>query len=299
MLLGRNAQVILGTYMFSWKMFRLVLHDPRLSMAAKVSEFQGISCALSLAEMQLTGGSELFKRDVCEMIGLLHGSTCSDARDRAYAILSLITDGKWFPVDYSITKEAVYCAAILASYVSAPRDWEAHPGSSSIVRQYTHFKLRTPQMRTLSVIGSVASALDVSYSALHTYFDMHPNIRSDTVIKLYATRRLDPHCDEMVIEYGYKENNVYDWCDQIEFTFRVHQGEQHETQQKTDCEVRVFWSPCDPRSTAETRQLHETLRFDDPCSFGKNHFFVSFRTFSALGAVLHEFARLKDKQFWT
>lgn len=231
------------------------------------------------------------------MVNYLHKSVCSDVRDRVYAVLALIPGGEEFPVDYTILIEELFTTVILSSYVRTPCNGTVYSSSRTNAHRFTHIITLDPRESTLGIIGRVASAFDISNSALSTHFTKHAGPASRAIFKVPAALRHFPQPGEFVNEHAYDVEDEYDWYERIEFTFRVRQGKHYSAQRTTDCEISVFWGPYHLGFMAGPRQFHKTLHLSDPCFFDATSFSVAFADFVAIASVVQEAARLAENPF--
>jgi hypothetical protein len=114
--------------------------------------------------------AEIASTSICGALGRFNNSQCFDFRGKVYALLGLVPDGQYFPVDYTVAKEELFCSVIFASYSStsrhagSPKDTE--PVAKILWHPLASFHLKKVDWLALENTKRVARAVDISYLTL-------------------------------------------------------------------------------------------------------------------------------------
>jgi hypothetical protein len=151
--------------------------------------------------------AKLSELSLCRVVSWWRVSLCSDIRDKVYAVLGLAPSGRWFPVDYSITKEELFCSVILASYSNAPADTSSSTDSRVIVPHPR--RCRNASACTLTEAYWVARALEISLNVLESYLATRTNLRDSTLITFEPSGHTAIETINDVVEHSYTKVRPY------------------------------------------------------------------------------------------
>jgi hypothetical protein len=122
-----------------------------------------------------------------------------------YAVLGLVKGGTQFPVNYSITKEELFCSVVFASHsIMLGGPWiENEAGTSPLVLSVPlgEFPVRRVDMDALVNISQVATALGVSFNRLAEYLATKPDLATGTFITLFVWDRLPDQSSAGTTDY--------------------------------------------------------------------------------------------------
>jgi hypothetical protein len=202
-ILARKVRLILGDHMFSWVLVKRIAMDrPFRNLTMKDYPTARIVYELSSRETP-----DYQSMPLCEIVCSFSQGICSDIRDRVYAVLALVPSGKWFPVDYSTTREQLFCSLVLASYNSTTTDatslTEARTITPLLPYPLDRFNLRNVTPRDLLNIVEVSASLCISYSTLADYLASKPDLRIHTLIRFRVTRQTTTILADNITEQSY------------------------------------------------------------------------------------------------
>jgi hypothetical protein len=156
---ARKACLIVGHHLVSWPLFRGIVSHPELY--TKLNRATNLVKAHAVKETNTS---------ICEALFKYRGGKCSDLRDKVYAILALVPGGRWFPVDYSVSLEELFCQVIMASYgsKSCPADRSSKNGASPgiLSDSPTYFNTRLANLNSLANMEYARTTLEVPFCAL-------------------------------------------------------------------------------------------------------------------------------------
>jgi hypothetical protein len=198
---AKEAWLILGSLRVSWQLIQNIVRYRdmyRIEILANP--------VLDIVDVLLTlVGRDYERQSICVTVGAFRQGMCSDSRDRVYAILGLFEGGGRFPVNYSITKEELFCSVVLASHsVMLGGKWvQDEVGTSPLVLSVPigEFPIRRVDMGALVNISQVATALGVSFDRLIEYLATKPDLATGTFITLFAWIRLPDQSSDGTTHY--------------------------------------------------------------------------------------------------
>jgi hypothetical protein len=145
--------------------------------------------------------AKLSEPSLCRVVSRWRFSQCSDIRDKVYAVLGLAPSGRWFPVDYSMTKEGLFCSVILASYSNTPADTSSSTDSRAIVPHPRGY--RNASAFALTEAYWVARALEISFNVLESYLATRTDLRDSTLITFEPSGHTAIDSTNDVVEHCY------------------------------------------------------------------------------------------------
>jgi hypothetical protein len=183
-LLANQACLMIGDHIFPWDMIERLFDETQFWRG---SHMEGVT-APHLRALCNQIDTEAATTTVCGALGRFDNSQCYDFRDKVYALLGLVPGGQWFPVDYTVVTEELFCSVVLASYTTTSR----HAGSPNDTEPVAEilqcppasFHLEKVDWLALENTKRVARAIDVSYVALERYLVMKPELGTDTLITI-------------------------------------------------------------------------------------------------------------------
>jgi hypothetical protein len=143
---------MLSNHVFSWQLVKQVLRLTDIHYKEILND-ERLRPAYIIANAENTA---LRKQVLCGTSNQYRDSICSDIRDRVYAILALMKDGEWFPVDYAIIKEKLFWLVILASYAVTSTQSKLHSQTGSIAPLHPGVRLRPGEYTHLTYTASTS-----------------------------------------------------------------------------------------------------------------------------------------------
>jgi hypothetical protein len=116
---------------------------------------------------------EYYHETLCALVETFRNGECADIRDRVYGILALLPSSERFPVSYSISREELFCATLMASFITGRITPSPHEDFETVTKfaleDHSGFRRDNIDCRSMKTISTVAKSLSISFERLEAY----------------------------------------------------------------------------------------------------------------------------------
>lgn len=158
-LLAQSAQIWLGDYVFSWELVKEVFLFDRLREGAHASRL--------VTAFRHHKFATVINPSICDSVARLSQGHCKEIHDKVYAILGVTLGAEQFAVDYSITPQQLFYAAVTSSYRFKHKTSQETAPTSNPAALWSG--RGGHDINALSAADMTREALEVSFSALEEY----------------------------------------------------------------------------------------------------------------------------------
>jgi hypothetical protein len=167
---ARQARLIIGQRIVTWRLIKRVMHDLQNDWnwpSRKVPRAPPVYILTKRREQKY------YHETLCALVEMFHNSECADIRDRVYGILALLPRSQRFPVSYSISREELCCATLMASFITARITTRTHEDSKTVtefaLEGHSGFRRDNIDCRSMKTISIVAKSLIIFFKILEAY----------------------------------------------------------------------------------------------------------------------------------